>query len=300
MKKILCPKCNDIKHQIKYGKTSKGEQRYQCKLCSVTYIINKSPTAGLSITNYKFKKIIGYMIDDVTLAVIARNFKIDIKTVHYYRYLVFHALSDYQDTVKLSGTILLDETFKRINEKQYKIVRPDGKGIRGLSFNQLCIITMIDLQSNSLAKVSSRAMPLPHHYIDLFNKNIQKPTRFIYDGNPKAIQFMNQFGVPVINSRKDISEEYSDTLIDSYHSNIKRYFFKHAGFKLKNTQHYLNFFVYRYNFTAKHKTNNLREQIEVKNKMIEDLFTRVKKTYKKITYRSYLNDLGITKILETR
>jgi len=101
------------------------------------------------------------MIDDVTLDVIARNLKINIKTVLYYRYLVFKALEQYQDEVRLNGTILIDETFIRISEKQYKLVRADGKGIRGLSFNQLCIITMIDLSGMCVARVSSRAMALP-------------------------------------------------------------------------------------------------------------------------------------------
>lgn len=202
--------------------------------------------------------------------------------------------------IKISGTILIDETFKSIREKEYKITRADGKGIRGLSFNQLCIITMIDLQGRSIAKVSSRAMALPYHYIDLFNQIIENPGRFIYDGNPKAVQFMKQYSVPIINSRKDLTDEYSSILIDSYHSNIKRYFFKHAGFKLKNTQHYLNLFVYRYNFISKNHTNNLREKLEVKNLRINDLFNKVKLTKKKVTHRTYLNDKGITNILENR
>lgn len=88
-------------------------------------------TSQLQHSEYRFKKFIGYMIDDVTLEVIARNLEINIKTALYYRYLIFESLRDYQDEVILHGTVLLDETFVRINTKKYKLKRTDGKGIEG-------------------------------------------------------------------------------------------------------------------------------------------------------------------------
>ncbi|MDY0139814.1 MAG: hypothetical protein RBR50_08935 [Candidatus Izemoplasmatales bacterium] len=59
------------------------------------------------------------MNDDVVLDVIARNSRINIKTAHYYRCLVFHLLKTYQDEVKLSRKILIDEEFIRKKERQY-------------------------------------------------------------------------------------------------------------------------------------------------------------------------------------
>jgi hypothetical protein len=63
------------------------------------------------------------MIDDVALEVIACNLKINIKTAHYDRFLVFHALKDYQNRVTLTGSILIDDTFISIREKRNKIVK---------------------------------------------------------------------------------------------------------------------------------------------------------------------------------
>jgi len=240
------------------------------------------------------------MIDDVTLDVIARNLNINIKTVLYYRYLVFKALEQYQDEVRLNGTVLIDETFIRISEKRYKLVRADGKGIRGLSFNQLCIITMINLTGICVARVSSRAMALPNHYKDNFTINMGNIKRFIHDGNTKQYQFMNQFECEKINARKDDSDLFSTKMVDSLHSNLKRYFFKHAGLRLKNIQHYLNFFVYRYNHLPRSKNTNMTKVIEIKNQMILDLFNRIIIVKKSITYNDFLNDKGITDILESR
>jgi len=217
----ICPKCGTYGPLSKNGKSHKGVQRFKCSSCKKTFILDESSTKHLHTSDYFFKKFVGYMIDDVTLEVISRNLNINIKTAHYYRYLVFHALSDYQSEIKMGGTILIDETFISIREKKYKIYRADGKDLRVLSFNQLCVITLINLQGISLAKVSSRAMALPEHYKLLFNMNIYNPKLFIHDGNTKQYQFMNQFNCEKVNARKDQSETYSTEIIDSYHSNLK-------------------------------------------------------------------------------
>jgi hypothetical protein len=162
------------------------------------------------------------------------------------------------------------------------------------------VTTLVNLEGIVTAKVSSRAMALPIHYFNLFSINVKDPELFIHDGNPKQYQFMNSFECKKVNARKDPDEIYNTDYVDSFHSNIKRYFFKHAGFELKYIQHYLNFFVYRYNYLSKHKPKNISQQLDVKNLMIKDLFNRVKKTSKIITYSNYLKDRGITDILESR
>lgn len=70
----------------------------------------------LKLSDYKIKKLIAFMIDDVTLEVIARNLDINIKTVLYYRYIIFHSLKNYQENLKISGVIVIDETFISIRE----------------------------------------------------------------------------------------------------------------------------------------------------------------------------------------
>jgi len=299
-KKIHCPECGTCDTTIKHGATRNGTQRYRCKACGKTFITNTSPTKYLKNSDYTIRKLIGYMIDDVALDVIARNLKINIKTAHYYRYLVFHSLKGYQDEIRLSGSIMIDETFMRIKENEYKLKRMDGKGIRGLSFNQLCIITLTNLQGLCTAKISSRAMAMPDDYKRLFNQNLYKVKRFLHDGNPRQVQFMNQFSCEKIDTRRDESGDYSTDIIDSLHSNIKRYLFKHAGYRMKNLQHYLNFFVYRYNQLILACSNNKTQQLKAKNRIVDDLFKRIIEGPKVITYQTYLNDKGIMNILESR
>lgn len=112
------------------------------------------------------------MIVGVSLEVLAKNLSIDIKTALYYGYLVCETLRDYQDEVFLDGTILVDETFVRIIDRKYRLYIVDRKGIRGISFNHLCVITLINLEGITIAKLSSRGNPSPQKFIDLCKNNV--------------------------------------------------------------------------------------------------------------------------------
>ena len=236
-----CPKCGTVNSMVKNGKDVNKNQRYKCKSCARTFILDESTTSQLQNSDYTFRKFIGYMIDDVTLEVIARNIGINIKTALYYRYLVFESLRNYQDEIILDGTVLVDETFVRINNKKYKLRRADGKGIRGISFNHLCVITLINLQGTCIAKVSSRGMAKPQLFIDLCTENMGKLDLLIHDGSGTQKQFLRQFDCPNIDARREGDGQYTTNLVDSLHSNIKRYLFKHAGDRLKYLQHYMIF-----------------------------------------------------------
>jgi hypothetical protein len=145
-----------------------------------------------------------------------------------------------------------------------------------------------------------RAMSLPNDYKRLFNVNNGDVYRFLHDGNTKQYQFMDQFECERINVRKSEDEALPTKLVDSLHSALKRYLFKHAGYRLKHIQHYLNFFVYLYNHLAISDHKNKTRLRKVKTHMIETLFQDVKKTRKTITYRTFLKHKGITDILESR
>lgn len=294
---VFCPLCGSVESIVKHGRDNSNRQRYLCKSCNKTFINDFSTLKHLKVSDYIFKRFLGLMIDDTTIEVIARNLNVNIKTVNYWKFIVFKSLENYQETIKLDGTILIDETFIPIRDKKYKIVKHANKETRGISYNQLCIITMINLDGVSVAKVSSRAMAMPEHYIDLFKTNIGDVERFIHDGNKRGYQFMKMFNVEYIDGKRDITGEYTIDLIDHYHSILKRHIFKHNGFKIKNTQHYLNFFIFRQNYLASNKTKNIRIKNNTKNKMIDDLFKIVKNSDKKITYLDYMKDKGIEDIL---
>jgi len=80
-------------------------------------------------------------------------------------------------------------------------------------------------------------MALPDDYKWLINPNIRAVKLFIHDGNPKSYQFMNQFKCEKVDAKRGLSGIYSRGLVDSLQRNIKRYLFKHAGYRFKNLQY---------------------------------------------------------------
>jgi hypothetical protein len=141
-------------------------------------------------------------------------------------------------------------------------------------------------------------MAQPEDFIRLFNRNLGNIKRFLHDGNPKQIQFMKQYDVDRVNARKSEDEELSTLIVDSLHSSLKRYLFKHAGLRLKHLQHYLNFFTYRHNQLILANPKNKKEQLIAKNDMVIDLYKRIQKSRKQVNYQTFLKDKGITDILE--
>lgn len=57
--------------------------------------------------------------------------------------------------------------------------------------------------------------------------------------------------------------------------------------------------MYRYNNTPRTKYYTNKELVDYRNRMIDKLNKRVKKSEKKITIRNFQSDLGVTEILES-
>lgn len=100
---------------------------------------------------------------------------------------------------------------------------------------------MINLQGNYIAKVAFRGMVKPDIYTNLCIGNMKYIRLIIHDDGPTQKRLIKRFDCPNVDARRDKSGEYRTKLIDSLHSNIKRYLFKNAGYRLKNLQHYMNF-----------------------------------------------------------
>lgn len=75
----VCNLCGSIDTLVKNGKDKNKKQRYKCRACLKTYITNKTPTKHLKLSDYQIKKLIAFMIDDVTLEVIARNLNLNMR-----------------------------------------------------------------------------------------------------------------------------------------------------------------------------------------------------------------------------
>ncbi len=135
---FLCPKCGSGSI-IKYGKTGVGLIRYKCKDCSGTFTV-------ITGTIFDQRKIsISQWLDFMVMIIGHGSFNLTSKinrnaftTTKYWMDKLFLILEGWQESIMLEGDIYLDETYYPLMEKDTE-KRPDGKGMRGLSRNKMCI-----------------------------------------------------------------------------------------------------------------------------------------------------------------
>ena len=124
---------------IKYGKTGVGLTRYKCRDCGGTFTV-------ITGTIFDQRKIsVSQWLDFMVMIIGHGSFNLTSKinrnaftTTKYWMNKLFLILEEWQDSIELKGDIYLDETYYPLMEKDTE-KRPDGKSMRGLSRNKMCI-----------------------------------------------------------------------------------------------------------------------------------------------------------------
>lgn len=162
----VCPFCGET-HVVKNG--TKGDaQRYLCRNCGKTFgdtqdSILKSTKKVLAV----WEKFVECMINAFSLRKIAEICGISVVTAFIWRHKILDALQNMMAEVKLNGVVEADETYARISYKgqrtdnmpreSYK--RGTAANKRGLSREQVCIPCGVNLNGQSIAKVSNLGHP---------------------------------------------------------------------------------------------------------------------------------------------
>ncbi len=108
---LKCPYCNGF--SIKYGKSKMQKQRYKCKECQKTYLLNYSKIAYIPDMN---NKIVSYIKEGCGIRSIARLLHISCTTV--LRRILYIAQNTNKPPVILNKTYEVDELCTYIGNKQ--------------------------------------------------------------------------------------------------------------------------------------------------------------------------------------
>ncbi len=133
-----CCNCGS-KAIIRHGITKVGLIRYKCKECGKTF-------TSITGTIFDQRKIsVSEWIDFMVMIIGHGSFNLTSKmnrnaltTTKYWMKKLFLVLEDWQDSIVLSGNVYLDETYYPLMGKDTE-KKPDGKDMRGLSRNKMCI-----------------------------------------------------------------------------------------------------------------------------------------------------------------
>lgn len=245
-----CPLCGSASVARKGKQAGSGMQRWVCKRCRSRF----SPIAG---TIFDSKKIpisewIEYLIHlfeyhSVTTA--ASDNRNAGTTGRYWLNKVFLVLSDYQDGIRLSGDVWIDEAFAPVWPSEAE--GAGGKLLRGLSRNQCAIAGGTDKGKCFLLAMGA-GKPSAKGSAKAYCPHIAEGSSLIHDGEKShdAVVSLLSLGSTVYKADETkglADDENPMEPINKVHRYLKGFLRAHRGYSRDDLQNWLNLFCFMWN-----------------------------------------------------
>ena len=174
-----CPWCGDTNIR-RYGHRASGMQRYLCNGCKKTL----SPATGTIFEDRKLPlsawvDFLIQLFSFESINVMTREDKRSDTTIPYWIGKVFAVLEGIQEAMMLSGRIQIDEAFYPIPGKE--TVTVDGKLLRGLSRNKICIAIGCDDSRHSFFRRAGFGKPSSGRVMEAYAPHIERGSLLIHD-----------------------------------------------------------------------------------------------------------------------
>lgn len=261
---------------IKRGFTNNKIQRYYCKDCKkrCTPITNTIfDDHKISITEW-----IEFLLDIFNYSSSTLTSKVNknsINTSIYWLHKVFLILKEYQNDIKLSGTVYLDEMFYTVIKSD--LIKNNGKKLRGISKNQYCIGIAYD-EKNVIAFVECMGKTTAKITKKTFINHINPESKLIHDDEKAHADLVKELNL----KSESYNSLYLKTLDDKDNplrpinhqcDLIRKFLNTHSGFDREDLQNYLNLYCFM--------NSKPRNKLEKVNKLLElSLSTRVTLKYR--------------------
>jgi transposase-like protein len=242
-----CPYCGSVQFVRNGHYKATGLQRYKCKDCLQSFCITtKTIFEDHKISIGEWLHYLLNLFDYVSLNAGSKNNKNAFTTSRYWLQKIFLVLEDYQDDIMLSGKVYLDETFYA-KRKRDLARKENGKLLRGISSNQICIATAAD-KRRVYCKVEGEAKPTSEKTLEIFKEHIRKRSTLIHDGDASHNELVNALRLKQEIHYSADTKGLDDTdnpldRINDVHSLLKIFLDSHSGFLREYLQDYLNLFV---------------------------------------------------------
>ena len=246
-----CPYCKSEKI-VKIGYDANGIRRYKCscgkKFRSTTGTIFDSRKIPISEWIEYCLNIFRY----ISLNADSWNNRnaISTSTSKYWLEKLFLTLRDYQDSIILSDTIWLDETYYSVMMRDRERDN-NGHLLRGLSRNQICVGVATD-QKQTVCLVEGFGKPTKKSCCQTFQSHIKAGSTLIHDKESTHQKLIDQLSlVSIVYSSRDLkgladSENPLDP-VNRIHSLLKMFLNAHNGFNRDELQDYLNLYAFAIN-----------------------------------------------------
>ena len=186
------------------------------------------------------------LFDFVSLNADSRNNRNAFTTSRYWLEKVFLVLRDYQKSTILKGDVYLDETYYSVAGAD--AVRKDGKLLRGISRNKMCIGVAAD-SSCVYCRYEGNGKPDAQRTLTTFGDNIKKNAHLIHDDENSHSLLVGTLELTetVYSSGQLKGLEDSENPMDrvnDIHSLLKIYLNSHSGFLRDGLPGYLDLFAF--------------------------------------------------------
>ena len=275
-----CPYCKSDKFVI-YDHRKDGVKRLICKSCKRKF----NPLTNTLFDSHKIPisewiEFIFHLLSYDSVLMSAYSNRNDSHTGYYWLNKLFIAIKDIQKDVMLSGRIYIDETYLSVMPKD--VIRKEGKKLRGLSRNKICIITAVDEHGHLLICAKGNGKPSKDKIKEVFENHIKKNSTIVHDGEKSHSILVEMYELkeeihPTKETKGLKDKDNPMEPVNGVHRKIKRFIKAHGGYNRNNMQDWLNVIYFMI------KTE--------KEKSIENVIARLLKmiisTPKKLRYRDY-------------
>ena len=244
-----CPSCQG-EAVVKDGYQKDGTRRYRCKSCGKRF----SPLTGTLLDSHKipFSEWIEFCIhlfQFQSLSVSSIDNRNAYSTGRYWLKKIFLCIRDYQEKITVEGKAYIDETYLSVMPKDQK--DKEGKKLRGLSNNKLCIVTATDGTHTFLACIG-RGKPSARRLVGGLKGHIIPGTLIVDDGEKSHCALCRELG----SERKPYPSSVTKGLpddknpldpVNEVHRFFKRFMRSHGGYERDDIQDWCNLFSFIWN-----------------------------------------------------
>ena len=238
-----CPACGSTSLK-KAGYNHEGIQRYKCKDCNVRF-------TALTNTIFQDRKIpisewieyLMHLFEFHSIATSARDNRNASTTCTYWLHKVFAVLEDIQKHVVLEGNVYIDEMFFPVIKS--KTVLKDGKKLRGISRNKICVGCGYDDKGHVLLIVENTSKPSDRSTWNAYGTHIKPESTLHHDGEKShgiLISNLNLTSIVYTSEETKGLKDEDNPLdpINDLHGLAKRFMREHGGYDRSNLQGWMN------------------------------------------------------------
>lgn len=242
-----CPYCTSDTIKLN-GHTRNGVQRYKCLVCNQTFTpVTRTVFEGHKISLSEWMDYTLNIFRYVSINADSWNNRNAFTTSQYWLEKLFLVLDSYQESLKFTDKVWLDETFYSVRSAD--ITRTEeGNKLRGLSSNQICIGVVCD-SSRTLCIFEGYGKPSQKKTYESFKDIIGVGSTLIHDKENAHKKLVNELQLNSLAYDSKKIKHLSDkenplNRVNRIHYLLKNFLYTHRSFNRQRIQGYLNLFSF--------------------------------------------------------